>query len=185
MFWLCSSDYSSSQATREKNPCILDSLCVNFWADSWGLGIFPQHKAIRVERLQVLEVKFRAANGVSCVAGGPPPSYCSQSAGLPAAVQGLPWGCRGAALTRYPEITEPQRVLTASELQAECLLQGMGEQLPTMRRGETAQRTCQGDSQLTRLTFCIQGETRLERGGAQNPPYKSSIVRKNQSRHLW
>lgn len=36
-----------------------------------GLGDFPHNiKAIGMERLQVLEVKFRAANDVSYVAGG-------------------------------------------------------------------------------------------------------------------
>lgn len=55
---------ASSQATRKKKLPTFQILCANFWADSWGWGIFPQHKAIRVERLQVLQVKFEAADEV-------------------------------------------------------------------------------------------------------------------------
>lgn len=70
---------------QEKKSCIPDSLCVNFWADSWSLGIFPQHKAIRVERLQVLEVKFRAS-AVSCGRRSPMFSHFTSSRGCQACV---------------------------------------------------------------------------------------------------
>lgn len=127
---------ASSQATRKKKtPHIPNSFCANFWADNWGWEIFPQHKAIRVERLQVLEVKFEAADKVYLCGRRSSTLFLHFSEGKRG--QACPCPCGGASLrllkrwppSQCPEITEPLRARCCLSYKLKDPTPGMEEQL--------------------------------------------------------